>query len=180
MHDTHTVLHSLYNVMYVHLTRRYDPLSSCLVDFKGRATAASVKNFQLIVSTPESNVSRARYYDNQQAGVNSPKQQQSPTYSNKSPQQQQQHKQLYGDQQQQQQQQCCTSNCQFGTLTSAINVLGPCIPAGSTEEDTQCNAVVLQMGRVGQNCFNMDLQWPMSVLQAFATCLTRFDTNAQF
>lgn len=31
---------------------RYDPLSSCLVDFKGRATMASVKNFQLVVSDP--------------------------------------------------------------------------------------------------------------------------------
>ena len=29
---------------------RYDPLSSCLVDFKGRANMASVKNFQLIQS----------------------------------------------------------------------------------------------------------------------------------
>ena len=32
---------------------RYDPLSSCLVDFKGRANMASVKNFQLIESLPE-------------------------------------------------------------------------------------------------------------------------------
>lgn len=31
---------------------RYDPLSSCLVDFKGRAHVASVKNFQLIHSNP--------------------------------------------------------------------------------------------------------------------------------
>jgi hypothetical protein len=33
---------------------RYDPLSSCLVDFKGRAHCASVKNFQLIPSNPMS------------------------------------------------------------------------------------------------------------------------------
>ena len=32
---------------------RYDPLSACLVDFKGRANVASVKNFQLVVSYPE-------------------------------------------------------------------------------------------------------------------------------
>jgi hypothetical protein len=32
---------------------RYDPLSSCLVDFRGRANVASVKNFQLLLSTPE-------------------------------------------------------------------------------------------------------------------------------
>jgi hypothetical protein len=37
---------------------RYDPLSSCLVDFQGRATVASVKNFQLLVSTPKADTSR--------------------------------------------------------------------------------------------------------------------------
>lgn len=31
---------------------RYDPLSSCLVDYSGRANMASVKNFQLVRSTP--------------------------------------------------------------------------------------------------------------------------------
>ncbi|RYH20895.1 hypothetical protein EON65_22200, partial [archaeon] len=31
---------------------RYDPLSSCLVDFRGRAHMASVKNFQLVISEP--------------------------------------------------------------------------------------------------------------------------------
>lgn len=31
---------------------KYDPLSSCLVDFQGRANTASVKNFQLLESTP--------------------------------------------------------------------------------------------------------------------------------
>lgn len=36
-------------------TSRYDPLSSCLVDFRGRAHMASVKNFQLVLSDPMSN-----------------------------------------------------------------------------------------------------------------------------
>jgi hypothetical protein len=35
-----------------HSFRRYDPLSSCLVDFHARANMASVKNFQLVRSTP--------------------------------------------------------------------------------------------------------------------------------
>ena len=34
---------------------RYDPLSSCLVDFRGRAHMASVKNFQLVLSDPMNN-----------------------------------------------------------------------------------------------------------------------------
>ena len=33
-------------------TSRYDPLSSCLVDFKGRANIASVKNAQFVISDP--------------------------------------------------------------------------------------------------------------------------------
>lgn len=34
-------------------TSRYDPISSCLVDFKGRANIASIKNFQLLESDPK-------------------------------------------------------------------------------------------------------------------------------
>lgn len=36
---------------------RYDALSACLVDFKGRASIASVKNFQMIKSEPMSSKS---------------------------------------------------------------------------------------------------------------------------
>lgn len=39
-------------------TSRYDPLSSCLVDFKGRANMASVKNCQFVVSDPEADLPR--------------------------------------------------------------------------------------------------------------------------
>ena len=38
-------------------------------------------------------------------------------------------------------------------------------------------AVVLQMGKVGKDCFNMDYTFPFSMLQAFAVCLARFDTG---
>ena len=34
-------------------TSRYDPLSSCLVDFKGRANVASIKNCQFVESGPQ-------------------------------------------------------------------------------------------------------------------------------
>ena len=52
---------------------RYDPLSSCLVDFKGRANIASIKNFQLIESTPASmdgsgNTGSGGFYSNQNRG----------------------------------------------------------------------------------------------------------------
>ncbi|RHY10853.1 hypothetical protein DYB25_000320 [Aphanomyces astaci] len=37
--------------------------------------------------------------------------------------------------------------------------------------------IMLQMGRVGTNCFNMDFQYPLSMLQAFAICISRFDSK---
>ena len=37
--------------------------------------------------------------------------------------------------------------------------------------------VVLQFGKVGKDMFTMDFQWPMSALQAFAICLTSFDSK---
>ncbi|KRX07799.1 Tubby C-terminal-like domain [Pseudocohnilembus persalinus] len=39
------------------------------------------------------------------------------------------------------------------------------------DEDT----ILLQFGRVGNDLFNMDLQWPLSPLQAFGICLSSFD-----
>lgn len=57
------------------INNRYDPLSSCLVDFKGRANMASVKNCQFVVSEPASEASntgitcylqlQAKYYSTQ-------------------------------------------------------------------------------------------------------------------
>lgn len=40
--------------------------------------------------------------------------------------------------------------------------------------------ILLQMGKVGRDCFNMDVQHPLSILQAFAICLSRFDTKSKW
>jgi hypothetical protein len=44
----------LHFILFVNFVRhqRYDPLSSCLVDFKSRANMASVKNCQFVISDP--------------------------------------------------------------------------------------------------------------------------------
>jgi Tub family len=48
------------------LCHRYDPLSSCLVDFKGRANMASVKNFQLVESyVPDSDAKKSQEIDSE-------------------------------------------------------------------------------------------------------------------
>ncbi|KAJ1463143.1 tubby C-terminal-like domain-containing protein [Pelagophyceae sp. CCMP2097] len=92
---------------------RYDPLSSCLVDFKARANVASVKNFQLVKSPPVEDHLKQQYYNAEGAAA-------------------------YG------------------------------------VDDPQ--PILLQMGKVGKDCFNMDYQFPLSLFQAFAICIARFDT----
>ena len=49
---------------------------------------------------------------------------------------------------------------------------------GMNRDETAHQPVILQMGKVGKNCFNMDYQFPMSMFQAFAICVARFDTSA--
>jgi len=33
------------------------------------------------------------------------------------------------------------------------------------------------MGKIGRDRFNCDFQYPLSMFQAFAICLSRFDVN---
>jgi len=43
--------------------------------------------------------------------------------------------------------------------------------------ETDLEHVMLQFGKVGKDMFTMDFQFPMSALQAFAICLTSFDSK---
>lgn len=97
---------------------RYDPISSCLVDFKTRASIASSKNFQLVKSPPLEQHMRSTYFKPGGEGAN----------------------------------------------------LDPGL-------DPNQQPVLLQMGKVGRNCYNMDYRAPFSMFQAFAICVARFDTS---
>mmetsp|Transcript_20503 Transcript_20503/g.25877 ORF Transcript_20503/g.25877 Transcript_20503/m.25877 type:complete len:335 (+) Transcript_20503:430-1434(+) len=99
---------------------RYDPLSSCLVDFKGRARQASVKNYQLVKSWPTDREMRRQYFSSGGEG------------------------------------------------------------ADEQDDEEAAKPVLLQMGKFGKDCFNMDYQWPLSMLQAFGICLSRFDTKLYY
>lgn len=88
-------------------TSRYDPLSSCLVDFKGRANMASVKNCQFVESSP--------------------------------------------------------------VVSSGGN---EAMQKLDSEKD-----FALQLGKTTDDCFNMDFRHPLSLLQAFAISISRFDAN---
>ncbi|KAL7687601.1 putative tubby-like protein [Plasmopara halstedii] len=108
------------NFIFLHKREtKYDPLSSCIVDFRSRATCVSVKNFQLVHSEPTNEEYNAQYRHLY------------PEY-------------VYEDQ---------------GTIS---------LPQ---------EFVLLQLGKVGKDCFNMDFQYPLSMLQAFAISLSRFDTK---
>ncbi|KAI9985883.1 hypothetical protein PInf_024666 [Phytophthora infestans] len=108
------------NFVFLHKREtKYDPLSSCIVDFRSRATCVSVKNFQLVHSEPTNEQMREQYRKT------------FPDF-------------VYDDQ---------------GTVS---------LPQ---------EYVLLQLGKVGKDCFNMDFQYPLSMLQAFAISLSRFDTK---
>ncbi|XP_071709570.1 tubby-like F-box protein 5 [Rutidosis leptorrhynchoides] len=43
--------------------------------------------------------------------------------------------------------------------------------------DAEQNRVILQFGKIGQDIFTMDYRYPLSAYQAFAICLSSFDTK---
>lgn len=47
----------------------------------------------------------------------------------------------------------------------------------STENGVQCEKVILQFGKVGKDAFTMDYRYPLSAFQAFAICLSSFDSK---
>ena len=52
-------------------------------------------------------------------------------------------------------------------------VAGSSAPAAPPEQDK----VILQFGKVGKDMFTMDYRYPLSAFQAFAICLSSFDTK---
>lgn len=59
------------------------------------------------------------------------------------------------------------SNCpQSGSYVSDVSFL---------ISDSLDEYIAMQFGRVGPDTFSMDVQYPLSIFQAFAVCLTAFD-----
>lgn len=92
--------------------RWHEQLQCWCLNFRGRVTVASVKNFQLIAANAPSNTT-------------------GPTSSSSLP--------------------------------------------GSSQSDH--DKIILQFGKVGKDIFTMDYRYPLSAFQAFAICLTSFDTK---
>ncbi|XP_072151393.1 tubby-like F-box protein 7 [Setaria viridis] len=96
-------------------SRCHEQLQCWCLNFRGRVTVASVKNFQLIASAAQAAA----------AGASAPPARQTPQ------------------------------------------------PQASSSHDM----VILQFGKVAKDTFTMDYQYPLSAFQAFAICLTSFDTK---
>ena len=50
-------------------------------------------------------------------------------------------------------------------------------PEGESGIGGEGARVVLQFGKIHEDVFTMDFQWPFSALQAFAVCLSSFDSK---
>jgi hypothetical protein len=50
-------------------------------------------------------------------------------------------------------------------------------PTPSSQPTQSDDKVILQFGKVGKDMFTMDYRYPLSAFQAFAICLTSFDTK---
>jgi hypothetical protein len=50
-------------------------------------------------------------------------------------------------------------------------------PTPSSQPTLSDDKVILQFGKVGKDMFTMDYRYPLSAFQAFAICLTSFDTK---
>ena len=100
--------------------RWHEQLQCWCLNFRGRVTVASVKNFQLIAAT-------------QPAPAPAP------------------------------------------AAAAAAAAAGTPTPSQPTQSDH--DKIILQFGKVGKDMFTMDYRYPLSAFQAFAICLSSFDTK---
>ncbi|KAI3820044.1 hypothetical protein L1987_13900 [Smallanthus sonchifolius] len=108
--------------------RWHEQLQCWCLNFKGRVTVASVKNFQLIVAIPAATSDPPLPPQSAQAQPPQSTQTQPPQSAQAQPQ-------------------------------------------------SSHDKVILQFGKVGKDIFTMDYRYPLSAFQAFAICLSNFDTK---
>ncbi|XP_078182341.1 tubby-like F-box protein 8 [Carex rostrata] len=118
--------------------RWHEQLQCWCLNFRGRVTIASVKNFQLIAATQASGGG--------------------PSNSGAS-----------GPQVQVQAQAQAQPQVQAGQAAPQPTAA----PANSPDQDK----IILQFGKVAKDMFTMDYRYPLSAFQAFAICLSSFDTK---
>lgn len=71
-------------------------------------------------------------------------------------------------------------NFQLIAATQAVAAGAPPTTTGSAPSQpsqSDPDKIILQFGKVGKDMFTMDYRYPLSAFQAFAICLTSFDTK---
>ncbi|XP_045811506.1 tubby-like F-box protein 8 [Trifolium pratense] len=68
-------------------------------------------------------------------------------------------------------------NFQLIASTQPAAAVGPTPTPSSQSTQSDNDKVILQFGKVGKDMFTMDYRYPLSAFQAFAICLTSFDTK---
>jgi len=61
----------------------------------------------------------------------------------------------------------------FQLVASTQSLAGPPTPQAPPDHDK----IILQFGKIGRDRFTMDYRYPLSAFQAFAICLSSFDTK---
>ncbi|XP_024362543.1 tubby-like F-box protein 6 [Physcomitrium patens] len=107
--------------------RWHEQLQCWCLNFRGRVTVASVKNFQLVAATTSSTTTS-------------------------------------------------TTAGEAAAATGGGGGAGAATPA-PTSSGSDHDKVLLQFGKIGKDMFTMDYRYPLSAFQAFAICLSSFDTK---
>lgn len=115
--------------------RWHEQLQCWCLNFRGRVTVASVKNFQLIASSAESVDNNNNNSNNQNVNNNN--------HQN----------------------------------NNHVNNTTPATAGSSQTSSNDHDKVILQFGKIGKDLFTMDYRYPLSAFQAFAICLSSFDTK---
>lgn len=68
-------------------------------------------------------------------------------------------------------------NFQLIAATQPPAATGPTAAAQATQSGSDHDKIILQFGKVGKDMFTMDYRYPLSAFQAFAICLSSFDTK---
>lgn len=75
--------------------------------------------------------------------------------------------------------QCWCLNFKGRVTVASVKNFQLVASVGSSDNvsDAEQNKVILQFGKIGQDIFTMDYRYPISAYQAFAICLSSFDTK---
>ena len=157
-----------------------------MLNFHGRVTQASVKNFQLVVSestqirpkTGASEMQRSasshqlrQRYTGSDSGMDSA--------SNDQPEDENDDEDSDDDEpyEQKKKQQFANSSPMSKSLSKSGYLSAACSEDAKNMVADPNELVSLQFGRVSNTQFSCDVSWPLSLLQAFAIALSSFDSK---